>query len=199
MKMNIIISTTNPSKAEQIKAILNNPAITVQTLKEAGINGEAVEDGTTLEENAFKKAFYALENSNYQFWTLADDTGIFITALNGEPGIKSARWAGETATTEDITNYCLKRLEGVVDRSAVFETVAVLLSPDGQKYVFSGKVNGRLLESPKTKPQPKMPYSPLFIPEGTDKVWAEMSVEEENAISHRGKAFQQVAEFLEKI
>ena len=196
--MNIILSTTNPSKAEQIKAIFNNPRITMQTLKEAGIEGEAVEDGETLEENAHKKALYALEHSGGKFWVMADDTGLFIKSLNGEPGIRAARWAGETATTEETKQYCIKRLEGVTDRSAVFETVVVLLSPKGEKYTFSGKVNGRLLESPRTESQPKMPYSSLFVPEGTNKVWAEMTVDEENAISHRGKAFRQVVEFLEK-
>lgn len=197
--MKIILSTTNPSKAEQIKAIFNDPAITIQTLKEAGIVGEAVEDGDTLEENAEKKASYALRMSDYKFWTIADDTGIFIRALNGEPGIKSARWAGETATTEQIMQYCLKRLDGVQNRSAFFETVVVLLSPKGDKYVFRGQVSGYLLELPRVQPQPKMPYSPLFVPQESNKVWAEMTLEEENAISHRGKAFRQVLAFLKSL
>jgi XTP/dITP diphosphohydrolase len=196
--MKIILSTRNPSKVDQIKAIIDNPLIIVKTLEEVGIEGEAIEDGDTLEENAFKKAKFASEQSEFLFWTMADDTGIFIKALNGEPGVKSARWAGEVPT-EEITQYCLKRLTGIKDRNAYFETVVVLIPPKPLtgKYIFSGRVNGYLLDAPRTKPQPKMPYSPLFIPEGSEKCWAEMTIAEENVISHRGKAFRKVAEFLE--
>lgn len=197
--MKILLSSTNPSKAIQIKALFENPDIGVVTLREVGIEGEAIEDGSTLEENARKKAIFALEHAPEGYWVMADDTGIFINALSGEPGIKSARWAGEDAKTEEITTYCLKRLEGVSDRSAFFETVVVLISPKGEEYVFSGKVTGKLLGTPRVPPQPKMPYSSLFIPDGSDKVWAEMSTEEENAISHRGKAFRQVVAFMQKI
>ena len=85
---------------------------------------------------------------------MADDTGLFIDALNGEPGIKAARWAGETATTEEIMNYCLRRLKGVKDRSATFETSVAVVSPNGNEYFFSGKVRGQLLEAPRVKFQP---------------------------------------------
>lgn len=130
---------------------------------------------------------------------MADDTGIFINALNGEPGVKSSRWAGDTATTEEILAYTLKSLEGKTDRSAYFETVVALISPESKQYFFEGKVDGHLLESPKVKPQPKMPYSCIFMPNESDKVWAEMEVEEENKISHRGKAFAKVRYFLENL
>ncbi len=194
--MNIILSTRNPSKAEQIKAMFIGLPVTVQTLDEAKIAGEAVEDGSTLQENALKKALYAWGEASPKAWAMADDTGLFIHALNGEPGIKAARWAGEDARTEDITNFCLSKLSGITDRRATFETCVTLISPEGQQFSFSGKIDGNILTAAKTEPQPKMPYSPLFMPEGTDKVWAEMTVEEENAISHRGRAFRQVVEFL---
>lgn len=198
--MNIILSTTNPSKAEQIKAMFRNPLISVQILKEAGIEGEAIEDGGTLQENALKKALFAYENKKDPgSWTMADDTGIFINALNGEPGVKSARWAGENATTEEIANYCLKRLENEKDRSATFKTAVALISPTGEQYFFDGEAKGSVLDHAKAKTQPKMPYSPLFMPEGHDKVWAEMTVDEENAVSHRGKAFRQVVKFLNNL
>jgi XTP/dITP diphosphohydrolase len=194
--MDIILSTKNPSKAEQIKAVFAGSDITIKTLSEAGIDGEAVEDGTTLEENALKKALFAHKPGA---WAMADDTGIFINTLNGEPGIKSARWAGDIATTEEILQYTLKRLEGKTDRSAYFETVVALISPEGKQYLFTGKVDGHLLETPRVPPQPKMPYSCIFQPDVSNKVWAEMDVDEENKISHRGKAFKQVREFLEKL
>jgi XTP/dITP diphosphohydrolase len=194
--MNIVLSTRNPSKADQIKAIFAGSPISLVTLNEVGIQGEAAEDGSTLQENALKKALFAHQGGS---WAMADDTGIFINALQGAPGVQSARWAGQTATTEEITQYTLRSLEGKTDRSAAFETVVALISPAGERYFFSGRVEGKILETLRTKPQPKMPYSPIFVPDGTDKVWAEMSVEEENRISHRGKAFRQAREFLERL
>lgn len=192
-KMSITLSTRNPSKAEQIKAIFTGVPIEVRTLSDAGIEGEAVEDGVTLEENATKKAVFAHGAGG---WAMADDTGIFIEALDGKPGIRAARWAGENATTEEILSYTLKQLEGANNRRAEFRTAVVLIDPGGAKHVFIGEARGKLLDKPRVPPQPKMPYSAIFVPDGSDKVWAQMSVEEENAISHRGKAFRQVREYL---
>jgi XTP/dITP diphosphohydrolase len=195
--MDIILSTRNPSKAQQIKAIFAGSPISILTLDDAGIEGEAVEDGATLQENALKKAFFV--HQARKTWAMADDTGFFIHALGGAPGIYASRWAGESATTDEITQHTLRQLEGVADRSATFETVVAIVTPEGQQHFFSGQVHGKLLEAPRTPPQPKMPYSPLFIPDGTDMVWAQMSVEFENSISHRGKAFRQAREFLESL
>lgn len=197
--MEIILSTRNPSKAHQIKAIFEDTGIVVLSLDDAKIEGEGVEDGITLEENAEKKARFAQERAATPVWTMADDTGLFITALDGAPGIYAARWAGEDATTEEIMQYCLKKLQGAADRSATFKTVVAVLSPTGEKYFFTGVAEGRILESPRVPNQPKMPYSALFVPTGQRPSWAEMSVEEENAISHRGKAFRQVRDFLRSV
>lgn len=195
--MKIILSTRNPSKATQIREIFPGPKFQILTLSDVDINGEAVENGATLKENARIKAFFAYEEIGKKEWVMADDTGLFISHLNGEPGVRSARWAGENASTEEITAFTLKKLEGALDRTATFETVVALISPGGRVYSFSGKVQGVILEAPKTKPQPKMPYSSIFVPNGTDKVWAEMTTEEENRLSHRGFAFRQVKSFLE--
>ena len=97
--MNIVLSTRNVSKAEQIKTIFSGSLINIDTLDEAGIKGEAVEDGETLKENAFKKAIFALAFAEKGSWVMAEDTGIFIDALDGAPGIISARWAGEGKST----------------------------------------------------------------------------------------------------
>lgn len=191
--MNIVLSTRNPSKAEQIKAVFVGVPISVLSLTDVGIEGEAVEDGATLEENAMKKALFAHRPGE---WSMADDTGLFIDALDGKPGVYAARWAGETASTDEITQHTLRQLEGVQDRSASFKTVVALVSPEGELKFFTGEVRGKLLEAPRVPPQPKMPYSPLFVPEGSDKVWAEMTTEEENTISHRGKAFRLTREHL---
>ncbi len=192
--MNVIFATRNPEKTTQIKALFAGSLIQVQSMEEANLVGDAIEDGTTLAENSEKKVQFArLQDTSS--WIMADDTGFFINALNGAPGIHAARWAGDVST-EEITTYTLNRMSGEIDRSASFETVAVVLSPAGELYYFSGKCEGELLEAPRCKPQPKMPYSGIFIPKGFDKVWAQMSTEEENGISHRGKAFRTALEFL---
>jgi XTP/dITP diphosphohydrolase len=196
-KINIILSTRNPSKVTQIQELFGDSDIRVLTLDEANIKGEGIEDGTTLEENAFKKAWFAYEQSGKNAWTMEDDTGLFITALEGKPGIYAARWAGENASTEDTMNFCLQQLKEVSDRSAIFRTSVVVISPNGEKHVFTGEVTGHLRETAKVPPQPKMPYSPLFVPDGQELSWAEMTTAQENEISHRGIAFRQVKYFLE--
>jgi XTP/dITP diphosphohydrolase len=196
--MKIILSTRNPSKAEQIRGVFKDSPFTVLTLAEAGIEGEAIEDGETLGENSLKKALFAWEKSGRSCWTMADDTGLFIDALQGLPGIKAARWAGESATTEEIMRYTLQKIESASDRTATFRTTVTLVSPDGGHRFFTGEAKGKLLEAPRVPPQPKMPYSGIFLPDESNHVWAEMTVEEENLISHRGKAFRKTRDFLER-
>jgi XTP/dITP diphosphohydrolase len=194
--MELILSTRNQSKAEQIRALLGTLPLRLLTLDDVGIAGEAVEDGLTLEENALKKARFAQEQTGK--WAIADDTGLFIDALGGQPGIHAARWAGRDKSTEEIMLHTLGKLRDVLpqDRTATFRTVAVAVSPQGKEHAFLGEVRGVLLPGPRCAPQPKMPYSAIFMPDGQPKVWAEMTVEEENAISHRGRAFSQLREFL---
>ncbi|MEX2053379.1 MAG: non-canonical purine NTP pyrophosphatase, partial [Candidatus Paceibacterota bacterium] len=137
---NVILSTRNQSKANQIRPIFQDLPVNLLTLEEAGIKGEAVENGKTLEENALKKAFFAWELTGS--WSMADDTGILIDALDGRPGVNSARWAGESTTTEEIMRYTLKQLEGVPleKRTATFKTVAAVISPEGDHLFFIGRV-----------------------------------------------------------
>ena len=197
---NVILSTRNPSKLQQIIAVFSGSPVRIISLSDAGIAGEAVEDGETLEANAEKKARFARERAASGFWTMSDDTGIFINAFKGEPGVHAAYWGGKGSTTAQIMNYCLKRMEGIADRSAVFRTVVALISPGSEQCLFfKGEVSGRILESPRGEPQQKMPYSPIFVPDGQDLCWAEMSVEYENSISHRGKAFRLAREYLESL
>lgn len=196
--MEIILATRNPSKALQIQEVFKDSSCKVLTLQDVGIKGEAVEDGVTLEENARKKVMFVREKSSGDRWIMADDTGLFVHGLNGEPGVQAAYWAGQHASTNEITTHALNEMKGLVDRGATFETVVIMLSPEGKEYFFSGKVEGIMQEVPRCELQPKMPYSPLFQPVGSNKVWAEMTTEEENAISHRGIAFRKVREFLEQ-
>ena len=193
--MQIMLSTRNRSKTDQIKALLTGLNVSVLSLADLGVVGEAVEDGDTLEANALKKAIFA--NQKTRMWSIADDTGFYIDALNGRPGIYAARWAGEGLSTEEIMRYTLDQLKDVpMDRrTGTFRTVAVVVTQTGW-LKFDGSVKGTILTEPRTACQPNMPYSAIFVPDGQQKVWAEMSVEEENSISHRGKAFSQVRNFL---
>ncbi len=193
--MEIILSSRNVSKVAQINAVFAGTPFKVISLKEAGIKGVVEEDGETLEENGLKKAMFA-HNARLTEWCMSDDSGIFIDALGGFPGVHSADWLGTEASTEEIMQGILKKLEGVENRAATFKTLATLISPDGVVRTFFGEIRGKLLAEPRGETQPNMPYSSLFVALGQEKVWSEMSVEEENAISHRGKAFAQVRDFL---
>jgi len=198
--MEIILSTRNRSKVEQIKEVLAGLPVLVLSLDEAGVEGEVNEDGTTLEENALKKALFATRQSGK--WAIADDTGLFIDAWGGKPGIHAARWAGGGLSTEEIMHRTLKKLEGLPmeERTASFKTCAVITSPDEkQTCFFTGTVRGKILTKPRTTCQPNMPYGAIFVPDGQDKTWAEMSTEEENSISHRGEAFRQVRQFFAEL
>lgn len=196
--MRIILSTKNPSKGLQIQTLLNDDIFEVVTLADIGIHDDVIEDGETLEANALKKANFAFEQTGE--YVIAEDSGLYIDALDGWPGVYAARWAGEEASTEDIMHFTLRQLEGVPEaaRTATFKTVAIVILPDGHIEICTGELTGRMLTEPRTTCQPKMPYSPLFQPHGQNKTWAEMTTEEENAISHRGQAFRQVREVLRR-
>lgn len=195
--MDIILATRNKSKADQIRGLLSDLShIKILSLDEAGIKGEAVEDGTTLEQNALKKARYAFEQSHGKP-TLSEDTGFFIDALGGQPGIHAARWAGKIST-EGIRDFTLEKMKNIprAQRTARFETCAVFVWDHSSGMVFRGSVKGTILREPRCECQPNMPYSGIFVPDGEKMVWAQMTIEKENAISHRGQAFKKVRDAL---
>ena len=194
--MDIILATRNPSKALQIQTLFAGSRFAIKTQAQAGIEGEAVEDSGSLEANALKKVQFVHERVP-DASAMADDTGLFIDAIGSEPGVEAAYWGGADLTTDERMRYCLDRFSGASDRSATFRTVVAVMSPQGEVRMFVGEVRGALLAAPRVSPQPNMPYSALFIPEREATSWAEMSTEYENTVSHRGKAFRQVREFLE--
>jgi XTP/dITP diphosphohydrolase len=194
--MDIVLSTRNLAKAAQIKQIFFGCPVNVLTLDDANVQGEAVEDGLTLEENALKKALYALKRIDIGTWTMAEDTGLFIDALGGEPGILAARWAGPGANAQQIVAHTLRRLENVTDRRATFRTAVAVIGADAKPWFFLGEASGKILEVPRVPPPPSMPYSGIFLPDGEDRVWAEMSFQEQNRLSHRGKAFAKARDFV---
>lgn len=197
--MKVILATRNPNKMDQIRAVFVGSNIELLSLDQAGIEGAAVEDGDTLEENATKKAWYAHERSTTPLWTMADDTGFFVEALGGEPGVQAAYWGGEDLSGEERMRYALDRMRGLTNRRASFRTCVALVSPSGERSYFHGALNGTVLEEPRGTLLPSLPYGVFFVPDGESRSLEEMRAEEESAISHRGKAFRQVRDFLESI
>ena len=194
--MKIIFATTNLGKLKEIKAILQDLDIEVISAQAAGITEKIKEDGKTLAENALKKAKYVAKKAKE--WALADDTGIFIKALAGKPGIMSARWAGKKASDKKIINFTLKKLKNIPadQRQAYFQTVAALAAPDGRSWTFEGKINGQITLEPKGMLRSNLPYDAIFIPQGLNKTFAEIPVEQKNLLSHRAQAFAKLKKFL---
>jgi len=192
----IVFATHNQGKVKEIREILKDFDISVVSAEEAGVQEDIVEDGNTFEENALKKAEFVGKIANE--WAMADDSGICAEALDGAPGIYSARWAGENAPGHEWVELLLSKLKDMPEgkRGAWFETVAVLRSPTGEHWSFVGKVNGRIAMEPRGIAHPRLPYDVVFIPEGDSRTFAEMSSDEKNALSHRGRAFRQLREFV---
>lgn len=188
----LIFATNNPHKIQEIKSVLGNK-YEIITLKDAGINIDIPEPHQTIEENALEKAtvIYQLTHKN----CFSEDTGLEVESLNNEPGVKSARYAGETKSTEDNIHLLLKNMQGKENRNARFRTVISLIL-DGKKFQFEGICNGRIGET--IIGANGFGYDPVFIPLGSTKTFAEMDLNEKNFFSHRKKAMQQLIHFLEK-
>ena len=188
----ILFVTNNKHKLQEVREILSGK-FDVKSLNDIGFSGDIPETNPTIQENAVQKVEYI--RSFYNGDAFADDTGLVVPALGGEPGVYSARYAGENATFEDNVNLLLKKLEGIKDRKAYFITVIALVY-GGKLYTFEGRVDGYITTSPRG--DKGFGYDPVFVPEGYDKTFAEMTAEEKNKISHRGIAVRKLAEFLLK-
>ncbi len=193
----LFVATSNEGKLREIRKKLEGIAEVVSP-KEENLKIEVEEDGNSFLENALKKArvyFSALPKGKY--WVMADDSGLEVEALGGEPGVKSARYAGENSTQEMLISKLLKNMEGVKNRRARFVAVIVLISPSGEVHQFEGVCYGTITEEPRGKGG--FGYDPVFVPEGKTETMAEIaerSLEEKNEISHRGKALEKLREFL---
>jgi len=192
--MKILIATNNKHKIIEIKNILNNDKIELLTLSDLSIDIEVEEDKDTLEGNALKKAEEMYKIAKIP--TIADDTGLFVYSLNNEPGVFSSRYAGENASYDD---NCIKLLNAMTNipeenRRAYFKTVVCIYENDDKYNFFDGICEGRI--SKKKHGEKGFGYDPLFIPDGFDKTYAEMSEKEKNSISHRGRAFVKAGDFI---
>ena len=186
----IIFATNNAHKLSEVQALLGDKFHLV-TLRDCGITEDIPETASTLEGNASQKSHYLYDRVGKNGF--ADDTGLEVEALGGEPGVRSARYATDGHDFEANNRLLLKNLEGVANRKARFRTVISLIL-DGEEHLFEGVVEGRITES--EAGCGGFGYDPLFIPDGYDCTFAEMSADEKNAISHRGRAVQKLVEFL---
>ena len=189
--MKIVFATNNKHKLEEIKDILGKD-FEIVSLAEIGCHEDIPETGLTLEENARQKSSYVVEH--YGQNCFADDTGLEVDALNGEPGVHSARYAeGTDHDSEANMRKLLSKMANVKDRTARFRTVISLII-NGVEHQFEGRVEGRIATEKHGKEG--FGYDPIFIPEGYDKSFAELGEEVKNQISHRARAVKKLAEYL---
>lgn len=188
--MKLIFATNNQHKVDEIRAALGN-RIELLTLKEAGIDIDIPEPHDTLEANASEKSHTIFRITHTDCFS--EDTGLEVAELNGEPGVKSARYAGEDRSFHQNIDKLLANLEPHANRSARFRTVISLLL-NGQETLFEGICEGQISRQPSGKEG--FGYDPVFIPAGADRSFAEMSMEEKNSFSHRKKAVEKLVVFL---
>lgn len=191
--MKLIFATNNQHKVEEIRAVLAE-GLEIVTLKEAGIDIDIPEPFHTLEENASAKAktIYDLTTIN----CFSEDTGLEVAALNGDPGVKSARYAGDNRSFDANIDKLLINLADKTDRTAQFRTVISLII-DGNETQFEGICKGKIIES--RKGGQGFGYDPVFIPEGSTKTFAKMDTKEKGIFSHRRKATDKLVAFLNKL
>lgn len=188
--MTVCFATQNRHKLQEVQAML--PAdIQLVTPEELGCTVELPETQLTLEGNSMQKADFIFQH--YKTNCFADDTGLEIQSLNGEPGVFSARYAGPQKRAEDNMQLVLSKLKGKSNRKAQFRTVITLIL-NGEKHVFEGVLVGEILEAPLGTDG--FGYDPIFRPENEERTLAQMSLEEKNKISHRARAFQKLRNFL---
>ena len=186
----LIFVTHNAHKSEEVKAIVGNN-FNVKNLSDINMFDEIPETGSTFKENALQKAQYLYDKLKCNCF--ADDSGLSVDALNGEPGVLSARYAGEPSNSQRNTEKLLNVLKDETNRKAQFITViAVIL--DGETYFFEGIIHGTITKSPQG--EGGFGYDPIFIPDGYDKTFAELPADVKNKISHRAIAMEKFKQFI---
>ncbi|MDA8428968.1 MAG: XTP/dITP diphosphatase [Geobacteraceae bacterium] len=192
----LVVATRNRGKLKEIQAVLEGVVEVVRCAADFPGFSETIEDGLTFQENALKKAREAMLFTSLP--ALADDSGLVVDALDGRPGVYSARFAGEGAEDADNNQRLLEELAQVPagQRQGAFMCVLAFVTPDGIEQVFSGRVGGIILTS--GRGDGGFGYDPLFLVDGFNRTMAELSLQEKNHISHRGQALQHFRAFLEQ-
>lgn len=188
--MEIVVATSNNHKLQELRKILPE-SFKISGMREIGCVDEIPETGATFRENALQKARYLFEK--YHVTCLADDSGLEVQALNGRPGVLSARYAGPDADSSGNMARLLSEMKGFTDRSARFVTVLALIL-NGKEYLFEGVINGKITETPSGNGG--FGYDPVFIPDGYTMTFSEMTSEQKNSISHRAMAARRLNDFL---
>ena len=190
----LVLGTGNPGKIEELEALLSDLSIDLVPSHALDDPPDVVEDAETLSGNAEKKARAFHDHTGLP--ALADDTGLEVAALDGRPGVHTARFAGPDATPDDNKQHLLDVLDGVDDRRARFRTVVALIDADGTAHTFEGICPGTITTA--ARGDQGFGYDPLFQPEGRDQTFAEMPPDAKNEISHRRKALDALRRFLTK-
>lgn len=186
----LVVASKNPDKIQEIEEVLGETGVAVEIVR--GLDWPDIEEtGDTLEENAVLKARAVMEVVGLP--AVADDTGLEVTALDGRPGVRTARFAGEDATYSDNVRHLLHEMDGVEDRRARFRTAVALVMPDGEEIVVDGSLDGVIAEA--ARGNGGFGYDPVFEVEG--RTLSEMGVAEKNKISHRARALRSLANVLD--
>lgn len=188
--MKLVFATNNQNKVKEVQSLLPSH-ITILSLKDIGCEEDIPETQPTIEGNAIQKAQYIKEHYGYDCF--ADDTGLEVHALNGEPGVYSARYAGSQRNADDNMNKLLTKLVNKKDRSAHFKTVVALIL-NGEQHTFTGICDGTIIKE--KKGDKGFGYDPIFMANGFAETFAEISLAEKNRVGHRGKAVQKLIDFL---
>lgn len=191
----IVIATRNPGKTAEIRDLLEGFPVDIKDLSDFGPIPEVEEDGATFDENAYKKSSFTARILGCP--ALADDSGLTVAALNGAPGVFSARYGGEGLSDEERCRRLLSEMRGRGDRRAAFECVISLAVPAGPALTYEGRCEGLLLEAPAGVNG--FGYDPVFLYPPFNRTFAELSREEKSRVSHRGKAMRELRDEFEKV
>ena len=195
MKQIIVLATTNKGKTREINELLKGFPIEIKNLNDFGPIPEVIEDGKTFDDNAYNKASFTARVLGYP--AMADDSGLCIEALDGAPGVYSARYAGEHATDADNVNKMLNDLKDKENRNASFKCVISIAVPTGAALTYEGECQGVITKEPVG--DNGFGYDPLFFYTEFNKTFAQLSIQEKGRVSHRGKALKEIADEMDKI
>lgn len=191
----LVLATTNKNKVKEFQEILKDFPIEIRSVADFGPLPEAIEDGETFDENAYKKAIHTAKILGLP--AIADDSGLAVAALDGAPGVYSARYAGENATDRENVDKLLQEMKGIKNRKAVFQCVLSIAVPSGPALTYEGSCEGILLES--RRGDNGFGYDPIFFFESLGKTFAEATMEEKNRVSHRGRALAELKEEFSQV
>jgi XTP/dITP diphosphohydrolase len=191
----LVIATRNAGKTSEIRSLLADFPIEIRNLNDFGPIPEVEEDGTTFDENAYKKAHFAARILGFP--ALADDSGLVVKALDGAPGVYSARYAGPDASDAERCTKLLEAMAGQAERDAAFECVVSIAVPEGPALTYEARCEGQITHQPSG--DSGFGYDPIFFHPASDKTFAQMTMEEKNAVSHRGLALRELRSEFDKV